>query len=140
MAASFKNLTGAALSLTVDGQEYNGQISSYQLFEEEKDKGLVTFTAQSGAQAKLKVALVQSLESKSLHQILFDNPGRKNVSFILAPSGDTTPAPDNPIFEGTLHFPLLRPQIGMEAKSEGETVEVEFIIADYKKKTSAGMA
>lgn len=136
--AAITRLSGAALSLTIESKEYMAEISSWELSEEEKDQGTVTFGDASASQPILKVTIVQSLAAESLCQKVYDAPGKRNVAFKLAPSGDTTPAADNPVFEGTLHFPNLRPTIGMEAKAEDGTTDIEFVVADIAKKTSVG--
>ena len=135
MVTTVSRLSGAALPLTIDGSEYKAEITSWELSEEEKDSKIVTFGDASAAQAKLKVGFVQSLAAESLHQKVYDNPGKRDVPFKLAPSGNTTPAANNPVFEGTLHFPKLRPTISMEAKSDGGTADIEFTIAAMTKNT-----
>ncbi|MDD7465985.1 MAG: hypothetical protein PUK59_07135 [Actinomycetaceae bacterium] len=135
--AAISRLNGAALSLTIDGEEHMAEVSSWELSEEEKDQGTVTFGDASAAQPKLKVTIIQSLAADSLCQKVYDSPGKRNVPFKLAPTGDTTPTRDNPVFDGTLHFPNLRPTLGMEAKAEDGTTDLEFILATIDKKTSA---
>ncbi|XCB30285.1 hypothetical protein RQN30_02305 [Arcanobacterium hippocoleae] len=134
--AAIARLTGASLSFKLDSQEYMAEISSWELSEEEADKDIQTFADESSAKQKLKIAFLQSLQATSLHQVLFDNPGRKNVQFKLIPSGNIELSTDNPAYQGTLNFPKLRPTVSAEAKSEGSTTEVEFDIVTFQKVTS----
>lgn len=136
---SVTRLTGHSLSISLDSKEYSAEVASYELYDDEKDSGTVTFgDPGGGVQPMLKVSLIQSLSAQSLHQTIYDNPGKRDVPFVLAPSGNTTPSADNPIFKGSLHFPLLRPTISSEAQAEDSTVEIEFTIASVTKVTAPG--
>ncbi|MCI7551647.1 MAG: hypothetical protein PUK40_02130 [Actinomycetaceae bacterium] len=134
---AFNRLTGHSLIIKLDGKEYAAEVASYELYDDEKDAGTVTFgDPGGGVQPMLKVSFVQSLSAQSLHQTVFDNPGKRDVPFVLAPSGNETPGADNPIFTGLLNFPVLRPTISSEAQAEDSTADIEFTISTLEKKTS----
>lgn len=134
MAATRTRLNGSTLSLEVDGKEYNTDVSEWELSEEEKDGGTVTFAdAANGTtgQLKLSVTAIQSLDVDSLHQVVMDNPGKRNVAFKLAPAGADKASP---YFEGKLDFPKMRPNMGLAAGDNDATTEMEFNVTEWAKK------
>lgn len=132
-----KRLNGSALSLTIDSKEHMADIASYTITDEERDEGTRTFgDGAGGGQAKLTVETIQSLAAESLHQIVWDNPGRTDVAFKLAPAGNKSPSTAEPHFTGTLDFPALRPELGLEAGAKDGTTQIEFTIQTIKKVTA----
>lgn len=130
-------LNGSSLSLMIDSKEHMADIASYSITEEKRDEGTRTFgDGAGGGQAKLTVETIQSLDSSSLHQIVWDNPGRTGVAFKLAPAGNKSASTSAPHFTGTLDFPNLRPEIGLEAGARDATASIEFTIQTIKKVTA----
>ncbi|ALD74580.1 hypothetical protein [Trueperella pyogenes] len=133
-------LTGAALSLMIEEKEYMADISSWKLGEEEKDQGTRTFGDQiGGGQSKLTVETIQSLAATSLHQVVWDNPGKTGVAFTLAPAGNKKATAEQPHYTGKLNFPKLRPEIGLEAGAEDATSSIEFIVTEIKKTSESNI-
>ncbi|MDY5127463.1 MULTISPECIES: hypothetical protein [unclassified Actinotignum] len=136
MAAT--RLSGSALYLTVEGVDYASEISSWEYSEDEKESGTVTFGDSTSAAGKLKVVFVQSIESASLHQVIMDHPGKRNVAFVLAPAGNKTPSAEQPHWTGKVAFPKTRPTMGLAAGDVDATSEVEFTVTDWAKVTTPG--
>lgn len=140
MASTRNRLNGYGLSLIIDGQEYNMDTNSWEITEEEKDAGTLTFAdaaAGSTGQVMLNTTVVQSLDADSLHQIVSDNVGKRNVPFTLAPAANSEPSPSEPHFTGMLNFPKLRPSFGIEAGEEDATTEIAFTCTEFKKLTGS---
>lgn len=134
-----KRLSGKTLSITVDAKEYSAEVSEYKYKEEKKDAGTITFAdAQAGntGQGILEITIVQSLDAASFHQVLMDNPDKRDVPFRLAPGGNAEPSAALPHFVGTLDFPKFRPELGIKAGDDDSTVEVEFKVKAWEKKTT----
>ncbi|VDG76912.1 Uncharacterised protein [Actinobaculum suis] len=139
--AARNRLTGSTLSLIIDGNEYKQDVSEYEYSEDEKDSGTLTFAdAAAGAIAsgKLKVTMIQSLDTDSLHQVMMEHPGKRAVPFTLAPLGNSSPSPTQPHFTGTVDFPRTRPSLGLAAGDDDATTEVELKVTGWKKITSPG--
>ncbi|WP_455952504.1 hypothetical protein [Arcanobacterium haemolyticum] len=136
--AARNRLSGSTLSLKINEQEYNADIAEYKYSEEDKDSGTLTFADAAGGATgtgKLTVELIQSLDSDSLHQQVMDNPGKKDVSFVLAPFGNSKASVTQPHFTGKLSFPRLRPELGIKAGESDATTSVEFKVSEWKKVT-----
>lgn len=132
-----KRLNGLSLSLTIDSKEHMSDIASYTITDEERDEGTRTFgDGAAGGQPKLTVETIQSLAAESLHQIVWDHPGRTDVPFKLAPAGNKAATAEEPHFTGTLDFPTLRPELGMEAGARDATTSIEFTIQTIEKVTA----
>ncbi|MCI7688944.1 hypothetical protein [Trueperella pyogenes] len=132
-------ISGKTLSLKVDGTEYAAEIAEYELSDNEKDGGTVTFKAAedgSGVAQTLKVTFVQSLDASSLHQAIYDHPGKTGVPFLIAPFGNAEASPSQPHITGTCDFPRLRPKLGLKAGDIDATAEVELAVSSSKKITS----
>ena len=134
-----KRITGSTLSLKIGDVEYNADVSEYNISEDDKDSGTLTFADAAGGKSgalKLSVTFVQSLDAQSLHQQLMDNPGRADVSFVLAPYGNAKASAEAPHFTGKIRFPRNRPDLGIKAGDEDNTSEAEFSISEWKKVTA----
>lgn len=105
---------GAALILKIDGTDYAGDITEWELEFEEMDKDSITFAEVSAGAAdkgKLKVTAIQSTDPTSLWRILWNFAGKKNVAFVIAPHGNKTAEATKPHLTGTLDIGL-RPKAG----------------------------
>lgn len=138
---AIQRLRGSKLVLKIDNVDYAAEISEWKFPKEEtKDAGTKTFgdvMKGSVGKATLEVTIVQSTSAEALLMKVFDNPGKDNVPFVLAPHANDTPTVDEPHWIGTLAFPKLRPAIGIKAGDDDSTTEIEFTIRTREKKTQA---
>lgn len=121
-------IKGNALILEIDGTEYRGDLTEYHIKNEEKDSDVTTFEdAAQGNTRKyiLEAGFVQSTASQSLWRKLWDNAGRKNVPYKIAPHGNKVATADQPHFTGTLTLPAPG-ELGGEAGPGEFTTSAEF--------------
>ena len=92
---AIQRLRGSKLVLKIDNVDYAAEISEWKFPKEEmKDVETKTFgdiMKDSVGKATLEVTIVQSTSAEALLMKVFDNPGKGNVPFVLAPhANDTT--------------------------------------------------
>lgn len=116
-------------------KDYSFDCISFMVKSEDASNDQVTFYDASlgGAVDKYAEAeLIQSLESTSLWQYLYNNPG-KELQFRYAPFGNTGITSTQPGFTGYMRLPrLLAPGIGGVASVDGTfgSESVRFDIVD----------
>lgn len=124
-----KRIYGAALILTIDGDDVAADITSYNLKHEAADTDNLTFAeaaAGGGDAAKLAITAIQSTETASFWRLVWTNAGRKAIPFKLAPHGNTTAEADKPHLSGTVDIGM-RPALGGDADPKKSfTFEVEW--------------
>lgn len=111
MASKYK---GKSLSLKVGSVEYNADLTSVVLTNEEAEDDAVTFAdlAAGGAvQWFFEVEGVSDYGTGSLWKYLWDNAGNSSVAFTFAPYGNETPSATQPHFTGTLSLGA-KPPVG----------------------------
>lgn len=121
MANKYK---GKSLSLKVGSTEYNMDLKSVVLQNEEADDDATTFAdlAAGGAvQWFFEVEAVSDYGTGSLWRYLWDNAGSSEITFTFAPYGNTTATAAQPHFTGALELGP-KPAIGGTA---GETFSFE---------------
>lgn len=128
--ATPKWLKGQTLSLTIDEEEYNCNISAAKITAEESDDDFVTFCPNaSGASYDyhLTATIGQSLESTSLWSYIFDHEGEE-VPYVFAPAGNEEPTLSEPHFTGSVKIGKM-PDLGGEASKTGSvwTSEIDWL-------------
>jgi hypothetical protein len=104
MAAS--KYKGKSLSITVDAVEYNMDLTSIVLQNEEADDDATTFAdlATGGAvQWFFEIEAVSDYSASSLWSFLWTNAGDSDVAFVFKPYGNATPTASQPHFTGTFN-------------------------------------
>lgn len=125
MAAS--KYKGKSLSLKVGSTEYNMDLTSVVLQNEEAEDDATTFAdlAEGGAvQWYFEVEGVSDYGTGSLWRYLWDNAGNAGVAFTFAPYGNLVPSATQPHFTGTLELGP-KPAVGGQA-NEVFTFEARF--------------
>lgn len=107
-------ITGKALSLEVDGDEWNGEIPSYTLESADIDGPTFKQVMEGDADWTLKVNVQQDLAAGTAFRYLWDHSGETGVDVVLAPYGNAVPSVSQP------HIPLVctlprKPTLGGEA-------------------------
>jgi len=128
----FQLNTGSIASPT--WKDYSYDCISFMIKSEDASNDQTTFYEASlgGAVDKYAEAeLIQSLESTSLWQYLYSNPG-KELQFRYAPFGNTAITSTQPGFTGYMRLPrILAPGIGGAASVDGtfgsETVRFDIV-------------
>lgn len=121
------------LTLGSPGAQYATDLISYSIENEEADSDVVTFedaAAGGSRQFFLRGTAIQSTDTASFWSYVWDNSGKPNVAYTIAPHGNTTPSATQPHFVGTLTVGP-KPTIGGEAStspSSAFTFEFEFQI------------
>lgn len=108
MAITNNNSKGAALSLKIDGVEYNMDLKSANLTPEEADSGDVTFASLSTGGAQdwfLDIEAFSDYATGSMWEYIWSNAGTTDVDYVVAPYGNATASITKPHFEGTLTIP-----------------------------------
>ena len=111
MANKYK---GKSLSIKVDAVEYNMDLTSIVLQNEEADDDATTFAdlAAGGAvQWFFEIEAVSDYSTGSFWKFLWDNAGDSDVPFVFAPYGNETASATQPHFTGTLNVGS-RPAVG----------------------------
>lgn len=105
---TFKDFSFDCISLMVKSEDAsNDQVTFYDA------------SVGGGVDKYIEIELIQSLESTSLWQYLFSNPG-KELKFQYAPFGNTTLSASQPGFTGMVRLPrLLAPGLGGTASVDG---------------------
>lgn len=120
-------ITGKALSLEVDGDEWNGEITNYTLESADIDGPTFKQVEDGDARWTLKANVQQDLAAGSAYRYLWDHSGETDVDVVLAPYGNAVPSAAQP------HIPLVvtlprKPTVGGEAtydqKPFGSDVEI----------------
>lgn len=122
MASKYK---GKSLSIEVNSIEYNMDLTSIVLQNEESDDEATTFAdlAAGGAvQWFFEIEAVSDYSNSSFWSFLWDNAGDSDVPFTFAPYGNATPSTAQPHFTGTLNVGA-QPPVGGTA-NEVFTFEV----------------
>lgn len=104
MAAS--KYKGKSLSITVDAVEYNMDLTSIVLQNEEADDDATTFAdlATGGAvQWFFEIEAVSDYSASSLWSFLWTSAGDSDVAFVFKPYGNATPTASQPHFTGTFN-------------------------------------
>lgn len=94
---------------------------------DDKDSGDLTFAeAAAGAtqNPNVKLKFIQSTDSASLHQYLFDNQGA-TVDVVYGPHGNAAASPAQPHFKVTNVLISGIPEIGGDATTETQGFETE---------------
>lgn len=89
-----------ALKLTIDGVQYNADISQAELVSEEAASDITTFADAAAGGASdwyFTISGVQSTDADSFWMAMWDHAGQE-VEYIFAPHGNTTPSVTQPIF------------------------------------------
>lgn len=117
MATPRNRLKGKSISFTAaDGDEFKCDLTSVMLDPEEGDDDGLTFCdAEAGGvvQWLLKFGAIQSTDLDSFWTFCWDHAGEV-VSCQFSPHGNTTPAPDKPIFTFDVRMGM-QPPIGGDA-------------------------
>lgn len=129
-------LNGYALSLKLDGTEYMAEISEWKKTDSEKDSGTVTFDNKGGVNETISVTIIQSLDAAALMMQVYNNPGKRDVPFTLAPAGNEDATQNQPHITGKLNFPKLRPEMGQKAGEKDGTTEISFEVIESSLVTS----
>lgn len=111
MATKFK---GKSLSLKVGTTEYNADLTSAVLQNEEADDDATTFadlSAGGGVQWFFEVEGVSDYGTGSLWKFLWESAGDSDVAFVFAPYGNLVPSATQPHFTGTLSLGA-KPPVG----------------------------
>ena len=90
-----------ALKLTIDGVQYNADISQAELVSEEAASDVTTFAdaAEGGASDwYFTISGIQSTDAASFWMAMWDHAGEE-VEYIFAPHGNTVPTAAQPIFQ-----------------------------------------
>lgn len=127
MAISNGKFKGNSLSIMVAATEYNMDVMSVVLQNEEADSDAVTFAdlAEGGSlQWFFEGEAVADYGTGSLWTYLWTNAGTQNVAYIFKPYGNATATPGKPHFTGTMNIGA-KPPVGGEA---GEVFTYEFRI------------
>lgn len=96
-------IRGNNLKLTIGGTEFNANVTSCVLTNEEADTAGITFyEASVGTTRKfsLNITALQSTDALSLWRYVWENSG-SDAAFVLAPHGNAVPTADEPHFTGT---------------------------------------
>ena len=112
MAAS--KYKGKSLSITVDSVEYNMDLTSIVLQNEEADDDATTFAdlATGGAvQWFFEIEAVSDYSEDSLWSFLWTSAGDSDVAFVFKPYGNATPTASQPHFTGTFNVGS-KPSVG----------------------------
>lgn len=89
-----------ALKLTIDGVQYNADISQAELVSEEAASDVTTFaSAAEGGTADwyFTISGIQSTDAASFWLAMWDHAGEE-VEYLFAPHGNTTATASQPIF------------------------------------------
>lgn len=122
-------ITGRALYLEVETDEWQGEVQSYELTSE--DISNPTFGQVMDGEAKRTLALEvqQDMGSGTAYRYLWDHAGESGIDVVLAPYGNDTPSVAQP------HHPLVctlprQPSLGGEATYDGAplTASVELTV------------
>lgn len=103
MANKYK---GKSLSITVGAVEYNMDLTSVVLQNEEADDDATTFAdlADGGAvQWFFEMEAVSDYNAGSLWSFLWTSAGTNDIAFVFKPYGNATPTANQPHFTGTLN-------------------------------------
>ena len=103
MANKYK---GKSLSITVDSVEYNMDLTSIVLQNEEADDDATTFAdlADGGAvQWFFEIEAVADYSGTSLWSFLWTEAGNTDIAFLFKPYGNATASASQPHFSGTLN-------------------------------------
>jgi hypothetical protein len=103
-------------------KDFSFDCISFMVKSEDASNDQVTFYDASvggGVDKYVELELIQSLESTSLWQYLYSNPG-KELKFQYAPFGNTTLSASQPGFTGMVRLPrILAPGLGGTASVDG---------------------
>lgn len=97
---------GKSLSITVNAVEYNMDLTSIVLQNEEADDDATTFAdlATGGAiQWYFEIEAVSDYSEDSLWSFLWTSAGDSDVPFVFKPYGNATPTASQPHFTGTFN-------------------------------------
>lgn len=103
MASKYK---GKSLSIMIGLEEYNMDLTSIVLQNEEADDDATTFAdlADGGSvQWFFEVEAVSDYSAGSFWTFLWENSGATDVTFSFAPYGNVVPSASQPHFSGTLN-------------------------------------
>jgi len=128
----FQLNTGSIASPT--WKDFSFDCISFMIKSEDASNDQVTFYDASvggGVDKYAEAELIQSLESTSLWQYLYSNPG-KELQFRYAPFGNTAISSTQPGFTGYMRLPrILAPGLGGAASVDGtfgsETVRFDIV-------------
>lgn len=133
-------LTGAKLSLTINDQEYKGDITSWNFANAEADSDVLTFADAEAGELRdwtLTTGIVQSTDPDSLHMHVWDHEG-ESFEYVVAPHGNEVPTAAQPHFVGSGIMPAA-PETGGEAGRRNTfTSEVVFELDGKPRKISTG--
>lgn len=122
MAQKYK---GKNLGIIVDSVEYNMDLTSVVLQNEEADDDAVTFAdlaAGGSVQWFFEMEAVADYSENSLWSFLWSEAGSTDIEFVFKPYGNVSPSASQPHFSGTLNVGS-KPPVGGEA-NEVFTFEV----------------
>ena len=138
-------ISGALMSLTIDGDDYSDQVSTCEITEEAADSEFLSMddAANGGSRlAKLHLVFAQDLSADTLLRQVIENSGDE-VPFVFAPYRNETPSTSQPHVIGTAV--ISRPDgvvIGGEtaiSRNGAKTVDVSWEIPlGWTLKTTAG--
>ena len=114
MAQKYK---GKSLSITVDSVEYNMDLTSVVLQNEEADDDATTFadlSAGGSVQWFFEMEAVADYSETSLWSFLWTEAGSTDIGFVFKPYGNSAPSASQPHFSGTLNVGS-KPPVGGEA-------------------------
>jgi hypothetical protein len=139
MAIANGKYKGKSLSLTIDSVEYNMDVTSVVLDNEEADNDATTFAdlASGGArQWFIEAEAISDYGTGSLWSYVWDNAGTDGVAFVIKPYENATPTATQPHFTGTLK---VGPKPGGIGGTAGETFtfEVRFDVIGEPEKVIA---
>lgn len=103
MASKYK---GKSLSIMIGVDEYNMDLTSIVLQNEEADDDATTFAdlASGGAvQWFFEIESVSDYSADSFWTFLWENAGQTEITFTFAPYGNVTPTIAQPHFTGSLN-------------------------------------
>jgi hypothetical protein len=112
---SSTRIKGRNLVLTLDGDDYAIDASSITLTNEDQDGEVRTFAdITPPKQWFFEIEGIQSTDSGSLWDFLWDNDGTEAISFVFKPHGNATASASQPHFTGTVDV-KGKPPIGGSA-------------------------
>lgn len=114
MALKYK---GKSLSITVDSVEYNMDLTSVTLQNEEADDDATTFadlSAGGAVQWFFEMEAVADYSDSSLWSFLWTNAGDTDIAFMFKPYGNAVASASQPHFSGTLNVGS-KPPVGGQA-------------------------
>lgn len=112
-------IKGRSLVFKLATVDYAADVTTISLEAEEADSDVTTFADAAAGGATdwyFRGEAVQSQDTASLHQYLWNNNGLATVAYVYAPNGNATPTTTKPHYTGTVTLGR-KPSIGGDADS-----------------------